>query len=169
VRWSGRLYEAVVAARDRRPRRDLFHSALMVHADGVATRIELAVPAQQGGRGVVAEGPVGSRHLRWSRFFRYEVRCWTDGPVPNLPSGRGGRVCMSTRATDARRILALVPEFPICTWGRDELGVGEMWNSNSLVSWLLARAGLSTDGIAPPEGGRAPGWDAGLSVAERVV
>jgi hypothetical protein len=53
------------------------------------------------------------------------------------------------------------------TWGRDEVRAGEMWNSNSLVSWLLVRAGVSTDSIGPPAGGRAPGWDAGLRVAAR--
>ena len=42
-----------------------------------------------------------------------------------------------------------------------------MWNSNSLASWALARAGLDVDGVAPPTGGRAPGWDAGLVVASR--
>ena len=124
VRWSGRLYEAVVAARGRRPRRALFHSALELCADGVVSTIEMApVWIQRGDRGVVAEGPVGARFLGWSRLFRYEVRCWA--------------------------------------------GAGEIWNSNSLVAWLLARAGLWTNEIGPPPGGRAPGWDAGLKVAAR--
>lgn len=166
VRWIGRLYEAVAAARDHRPRRDLFHTALLVHADRLTTRIELAVPVQREDRGVIAEGPVGSRFLSRSRVFRYEIRCWADGPIPKVPV-RDGPVDLSTSAADAVRILALVREFPLCTWGRDELSAGEMWNSNSLVSWLLVRAGLSTDGIAPPSGGRAPGWDAGLRVAAR--
>jgi hypothetical protein len=167
VRWSGRLYEAVVAARDHRARRDLYHTALLVCANGVTSRIELAVPVQRGDRGVVAEGPVGTRHLDWSRVFRYEVRCWTDGPIPKVPSRRDGPICVSTSAAAASQVLALVPEFPRCTWGRDELRAGEMWNSNSLVSWLLARAGIPTEGLAPPPGGRAPGWDAGLRVAAR--
>jgi hypothetical protein len=42
-----------------------------------------------------------------------------------------------------------------------------MWNSNSLVSWVLARSGLPVDSLAPPPGGRAPGWNAGLVVARR--
>jgi hypothetical protein len=42
-----------------------------------------------------------------------------------------------------------------------------MWNSNSVISWLLARSGLPTDVIRPPAGGRAPGWHAGLVVARR--
>jgi hypothetical protein len=40
-----------------------------------------------------------------------------------------------------------------------------MWNSNSVVSWLLARSGLQPEEIGPPAGGRAPGWAAGVRVA----
>ncbi len=71
--------------------------------------------------------------------------------------GRGG----------ADRLVSLVPRFPAQVWGRDELGTGDMWNSNSLVAWLLARSGIPTAGLAPPHGGRAPGWAAGLVVAAR--
>jgi hypothetical protein len=42
-----------------------------------------------------------------------------------------------------------------------------MWNSNSVISWLLDRTGLPTDSIHPPTGGRAPGWEAGLVTARR--
>jgi hypothetical protein len=42
-----------------------------------------------------------------------------------------------------------------------------MWNSNSVISWLLARSGLPTNAIGPPAGGRAPGWQAGLVTARR--
>ena len=41
-----------------------------------------------------------------------------------------------------------------------------MWNSNSVIAWLIARAGLDAHAIQPPFGGRAPGWNAGLVVAE---
>lgn len=47
------------------------------------------------------------------------------------------------------------------------MAAGDMWNSNSLVSWLLARSGHDTDAIGPPPNGRAPGWSAGLIVARR--
>jgi hypothetical protein len=40
-----------------------------------------------------------------------------------------------------------------------------MWNSNSLIAWLVAGTGLDSDSIRPPVGGRAPGWNAGLVVA----
>jgi hypothetical protein len=47
---------------------------------------------------------------------------------------------------------------PILVWGRDEMKAGEMWNSNSIISWMIARIGLNADSIEPPAGGRAPGW-----------
>jgi hypothetical protein len=42
-----------------------------------------------------------------------------------------------------------------------------MWNSNSLIAWLIERCGLSAESIHAPAGGRAPGWRAGLVVARR--
>ena len=60
-----------------------------------------------------------------------------------------------------------MPAFPTATWGRDELGTGDMWNSKSLISWLLARSGHDTDSLRPPVHGRAPGWSAGLVAAVR--
>ncbi len=42
-----------------------------------------------------------------------------------------------------------------------------MWNSNSVIAWLVARAGLDAEAIQPPTGGRAPGWNAGFVVARR--
>jgi hypothetical protein len=69
--------------------------------------------------------------------------------------------------TRARRLLDLVGSAPRLVWGRDEMRTGDMWNSNSVISWLIARSGLPIDLIRPPEGGRAPGWEAGLIMAGR--
>jgi hypothetical protein len=52
-------------------------------------------------------------------------------------------------------------------WGRDELAAGEMWNSNSVVAWLLVVSGLRAEAVSPPRSGRAPGWNAGVVVARR--
>jgi hypothetical protein len=43
-----------------------------------------------------------------------------------------------------------------------------MWNSNSVVSWVLVRSGVPLDAVHPPPGGRAPGWRAGIVTAERT-
>ena len=44
-------------------------------------------------------------------------------------------------------MLDLTPDVPKLVWGRDELGAGEMWNSNSIISWLIARSGLDAEAI----------------------
>ncbi len=168
VRWSGRLYEATAATVAGRPRCDLYHSALEATVDNVTTAIEMApVWTKRGDRGVVAEGPVGSPVLGRSRLFRYEVRRWHGGSIPDLAAAVGGPQRVTGDPARAKAILDLVPQFPMLTWGRDELKTGDMWNSNSLVAWLLARAGLMTADVAPPSGGRAPGWDAGMTAAAR--
>lgn len=166
VRWNGRVFEAFVARHEGRPCCRLFHSALLVSWSGRRFAIEMA-PEWSGGageHGAVCVGPVGLRTLGASRWFRYEVRCWRDGVIPDLRFARAP-VAIATDDVRTRRLLDLAPAFPTATWGRDEFGVGEMWNSNSLTSWLLASSGHDTAAIAPPTGGRAPGWAAGLAMA----
>jgi hypothetical protein len=169
VRFNGQVFEALEAARRRRQRCDLYHAALVVELDGDRYAIELA-PSPNGdlrSRGVLATGAVGSRYLGWLRLFRYEVRCWRGGSIPDLGEAVGGPRRLSSDPRIARRLLDLVPTVPRPVWGRDELKAGEMWNSNSVTAWLIAGAGLSTDRLRPPPRGRAPGWDAGLEVAWR--
>ena len=167
VRLNGRVFEALAAAHAHRPRRDLYHSALVVELDGGRWTIELAPSpdADEASRGVVATGAVGSRLVRRLRLFRYEVRCWPGGSIPDLAEAVGGPRRLTSDPATARRLLALAHVVPTPVWGRDEPGTGEMWNSNSVVSWLIAAAGLATDDLRPPPGGRAPGWDAGLALA----
>ncbi len=167
VRVSGRTFEAVVAGYGRRERCALYHSALEVSLHGARYVVEMApVWATPGpDRGVVAEGPVGLPLLGHSRLFRYEVRRWRDGVIPDAGYAVQSPLLLSEDAGRSERLLALVPAFPAMTWGLDEQRVGEMWNSNSLVSWLLVRSGHDVSTVPFPEGGRAPGWSAGLAVA----
>jgi hypothetical protein len=168
VRFNGRVFEAVEAARQHRRRCDLYHAVLVVELTGDRYAIELAPSpdADEASRGVVATGAVGSRHVGWLRRFRYEVRCWRGGSIPDLGEAVGGPQELSADPRVARRLLDLVTAIPRPVWGRDELGAGEMWNSNSMIAWLIATAGIST-ALRPPPGGRAPGWQAGLDVARR--
>jgi hypothetical protein len=170
VRFNGRVFEAIEAARHHRQRCDLYHAALVVELDGDRYTIELAPSpdADESSRGVVATGAVGSRHAGWLRLFRYEVRCWRGGSIPDLGEAVGGPHRLTNDPRIARRLLDLVPMVPRPVWGRDELKAGEMWNSNSMTAWLVAAAGLSTDNLRSPPRGRAPGWDAGLEVARRT-
>ena len=166
VRTSGAVFEAVTALLHGRPRRDLYHSALeVVRPDGRFVIEMTPIPDLDGrARGVVAEGAVGTKWARPFRIFRYEIRRWRDGVIPELLCAIDSPVRVSPDAAVAQRVLDLVPLVPTPVWGRDELHAGEMWNSNSVVSWLLARSGVDVDGIQPPPNGRAPGWDSGLAI-----
>ena len=171
VRGSGRLYERLVSTRGHRAAMDLYHSALVVHVGGATSTIEMT-PVWTGRireRGVVGEGPVGLPVLGRSRLFRYEVRCWRDGVIPDLAASVDSPRRVSHDRTTAERVLRLAPQFPLATWGLDEQRTGEMWNSNSLTAWLLAGSGLdlAAPALQPPPHGRAPGWSAGRVVAER--
>jgi hypothetical protein len=170
VAFNGRVFEALAAAFQRRPRCDLYHAALVVSLDGERYAVEIAPSpdADLPGRGVVATGAVGSRWAGRLRLFRYEVRCWPGGSIPDLAYAVGGPRRLGTDAEVARHVIDLVAAVPTPVWGRDELAGGEMWNSNSMIAWVLAMAELPTDGLRPPPGGRAPGWNAGLEVACRA-
>jgi len=169
VRISGKLFEAASALVARRSRCDLYHSALVISAPEGHIVIEQApVPDLHGKRrGVVAQGPVGMRWLGRFRVFRYEIRRWRDGQIPDIDQAIGSPVRVTDDVEVAGRIVATLPSIPTPVFGRNEFDTGEMWNSNSVVSWVLARSGASIESIHPPANGRAPGWDAGLAVASR--
>lgn len=169
VRLNGRAFEAVSAWRQRRDRCDLYHSALEIQLGAARYVIEMAPVWNERAdeRGVVAEGPVGSRRAARLRLFRYEIRRWRDGRIPDVDEAVDSPRCLTTDAARAAQILELVPLVPTAVWGRDEFDTGDMWNSNSLTSWLIARSRIRDEGIQPPVGGRAPGWEAGLVVGRR--
>jgi hypothetical protein len=170
VRWNGRVFEWFAARLAHRDRCDLYHSALEVQVPEGRFVIEQA-PAwsERSERGVVAEGAVGARAAGRLRLFRYEIRCWRDGVIPDVAEAVESPKHLSNDAGRARELLDLVRQVPTPVWGRDELRTGEMWNSNSLISWLITRSSLDVDAIHPPTGGRAPGWHAGVVIARRQL
>ena len=169
VRLNGKVFEAVVALLERRRPLDLYHSALVVQVPEGRYTIESGpVPDDNGqGRGVVGVGPVGSRWAGRFRLFRYEIRCWRDGVIPDIGEAVESPQRLSADEDAARRLLELAPHVPTPVWGRNELRAGDMWNSNSIISWLLVKSGLDERSVSLPRGGRAPGWDAGVVVARR--
>jgi hypothetical protein len=118
-------------------------------------------------RGVVAGGAVGARRAGRFRIFRYEIRVWRGGHIPDVAEAVDSPRRLSGDADQARRVLDAVRRVPMPVWGRDELGAGEMWNSNAVIAWVIERSGIDAGSIQPPAGGRAPGWQAGLVVARR--
>jgi hypothetical protein len=169
VRLNGRIYEALAARMQRRAAHDLYHSALQVRFRDRSYVIEQAPVRDLHGerRGVVAEGPVGDRLAGRFRIFRYEIRLWEGGEIPDVREAVGSPRRLATDEGHAKRVLDAAAEVPTPVWGRDELSTGEMWNSNSIVAWVLARSGIDVRSIQPPFGGRAPGWNAGVVVANR--
>ncbi len=168
VRHTSRCWELLEARREHRPARALVHSALEVVAGGRRHLVEMAPQwsgprAQQ--RGVVLTGPVGSRLLGRSRAFRYEVRCWPDGVLADRRWALTAPVLVAADEATAAAVLRQVARAPALTWGRPVSPGGDMWNSNSLISWTLATGGVPTGTLSPPPGTRAPGWDAGLALA----
>jgi hypothetical protein len=169
VRLNGRVFEAAAARAARRPACDLYHSALEVRVAAAWFVIEQAPVGDAHGdqRGVVAQGPVGIRWAGRFRIFRYEIRRWRDGQIPDVDEAVESPRRLTDEQTRAQRMLDLVPQVPRPAWGRDELKTGDMWNSNSVIAWLIARSGIDTESIHPPPAGRAAGWQAGLVVARR--
>ena len=130
--------------------------------------------------GTVRDARRGARRCRrrrrrtaWAgdfRIFCYEVRCWrATVHSRNIVEAVASPVRLSDDPRQAQRLLDLVPSVPTPVRGRDELDAGEMWNSNSVISWLIARSGMAAETIRMPSGGRAPGWEAGLVVARRQL
>jgi len=169
VAFNGRVYEFIQAHREHREPLDLYHTALIVTVPEGRFVIENAWPIPDGygaSRGAVVEGPVGHALLGRLRVFRYEVRCWRDGTIADIAEAVGGPRRVSDEEFEARRILELVADVPPLLWGRRPHKGNEMWNSNSVISWLLTRSGVDVEGLDPPAGGRAPGWSTGIHQAD---
>jgi len=146
IRVNGRAYETVAARMARRPACALYHSALEVRLDSERFVIEMApifdAPPEQ--RGVVAQGPVGARWAGRARLFRYGIRRWLDGRIPDVDEAVDSPHRLSDQRAIARRVLYLVAQVPTPVWGRDELQPGGMWNSNSVIAWPVVRSGIDS-------------------------
>ena len=163
VRLNGRIYEAIRALLQHRRPLDLYHTALVVRVPEGRFVVENCWPIPDGdgsSRGVLVEGPVGSRRMgRW-RVVRYEVRRWRNGVIADADEAVASPQLLSDDPFVARHLLELVGCLPSLVWGRDELGTGETWNSNSGSPgcWPKAacrptRSGRRPVG-APPDGRR---------------
>lgn len=170
---TSRWWERFHALLEHRPEQPLFHSALIVIRAREEYVIEMA-PAwgkHSPSHGVVASGPVGLRFLGRLRLFRYEVRCWRQGILPDRQYAVESPVVFPLTDAAAANLLARTAAVPPHIWGRpvngstQTGGATDMWNSNSLTSWLLQGAGLDAARIGPPRGGRAPGWAAGIAAS----
>src|SRR5215207_4319223 len=112
VRLNGRVYEAVAARLKHRRACDLYHSALQVEVPEGTFVIEQAPVHDWSGkeRGVVAEGAVGSRWAERFRTFRYEIRLWKGGHIPDVAEAVDSPRRLTTDEGRARRVLEVVAQ-----------------------------------------------------------
>lgn len=169
VRWTGAVHERWCSHRDHRPPERIYHSALVVRGEGAEVVIEQAPAARHGERrGVVAVGPVATRLMAFWPLPRYEVRRWRAGHIDDVDQALDP-VSVSVDEDTSRRVLEAVPRVPVLTWGRDATGTGEMWNSNSVIAWILQTGGIDAAALSPPAGGAAPGWRSGTAAAQKIL
>jgi hypothetical protein len=118
VRFNGKVFEAISSLIDGRPRCEIYHSALTIHVpDGFFTVEMTPIPDRRGWqRGVVAEGAVGSRWAGNLRIFRYEIRCWRDGVIPDLRFTPVRPARLTDMVPTAERILEVLPSVPRAVW-----------------------------------------------------
>lgn len=153
VRFNGRVYERFRAAREHGAPRDLYHSAVQLHLDGTTYALEMgpvwSIDAPE--RGVICRGAVGAAWLGRFRAFQYEVRCWPDGISPDLAEAVDSPQRVSDNGGQVEEVVSVLRQVPPLTWGRDDLRPGDMWNSNSLVSWALGRTrhDMGSSGACP--------------------
>lgn len=165
---SLRLWEAIEAARARRPRVRLFHSALKIATGpGESYTLELTPVFTGGTVPPLATGPVGFRGADRLRLFGYQLLCQPGDRLPDEEWATVGPTRLTEDCGVVQRVLEVAPTVPRHVWGRRVRGTGEMWTSDSVISWVLARSGIDLSAMSPPDGGRAPGWSAGLAVARR--
>src|SRR5579864_1033057 len=113
VRVNGKVFEAVSAWHGRRERCDLYHAGLQVYVPEGRFVIEQAPAWGEGSRrGVVAEGIVGARALGRFRLFRYEIRSWHDGIIPDIAEAVESPRRLSDQPEHARQLLELAPQVP---------------------------------------------------------
>lgn len=165
---SLRFWEAFEAFRARRPRARLVHCALKLHtASGEALTLELTPAFIGGSEPPLITGPVGIRGADRFRLFRYQLRCLPVERLPDEEWAVGEPVRLTDDCGAVQRILELAPQVPRHTWGRRARGTSEMWTSDSVISWLLVRAGIDAAVPGLPPGSRAPGWGVGIELSSR--
>ena len=60
----------------------------------------------------MAEGSVGTRWAGRLRIFRYEIRRWRDGSIPDVDEAVESRLRLTEEPAVAQRVFDLVPLVP---------------------------------------------------------
>jgi hypothetical protein len=156
VRLNGRVYERVAAWLQRREPLDLYHAALRVELPEGGFVIEQA-PVRDGRgaeRGVVAGGAVGSHRAARLRIFRYEVRCWRGGVIPDAAEAVASPRRLTSDPDIARRLIELVPVAPTPRMGARR--ARRRRDVELQLAGRLAARPLGAPGLGDSAAGRGP-------------
>jgi hypothetical protein len=168
VRWNGRVFEAVAARHSHRAAKGLYHSALEVTVGTDRFVIEMTPvwSDHDVDRGVVQEGPVGARWLGRSALFRYEVRRWPDGRIPDVAEAVGGPRCVGEDPLRAQALLDLVPQVPVLTGVATSGAPVTCGTPTRSPRGCSPAAGTTcTASCRPPAVAPPPGWTVGLALS----
>lgn len=164
---SLRLWESIEAARARRSRTILYHSALKLRTEGRTRTLELMPAFVSTASAALMTGPVGVSFAGRLRLFRYKIVCLEVESLPDEQWAVDSPQVLSEDPEVAEAIVRLAGRTPRYTWGRRVRGTSEMWTSDSVIAWLLMQLGVDLSPIRIPADGRAPGWFAGIELAKK--
>ena len=150
----------------RRPRAAFVHAALKVKLEGRTFTLELMpVPAHQNVAPLLT-GPVGISIAGRLRLFRYQLVCRETDSLPDEGWAINSPVLLSTDAAFGKRLMALAPLVPANVWVAGRPAPRRCGHLIRPSRWLLHRTGLDAAALQRPPGTQAPGWAAGIQVAE---
>src|SRR3954447_2305492 len=155
VRFNGLVFEAIAARLQHRTRSDLYHSALEVRVGSHRYVIEMAPVWNEhaSDRGVVSEGAVASPRLARLRLFRYEIRRWHDGRIPDIAEAVDSPQRLTEDPAVAQRVLDLVPSVPALVRPR---GIAQRRHVElQLRDRVACRSSRDRRGTRRPPSGRA--------------
>jgi hypothetical protein len=82
-------------------------------------------PSDGAERGVVAERAVGAQAAGRLKLFRYEIRCWRDGVIPDIDEAVDSPQRLTNDLRLAQRVLEAVRAVPTPVWGRMSCAQGK--------------------------------------------
>ena len=165
MRFNGHLCAPRKTCLERRRPCEVRHSALQIQVpEGRFVVAQTPVPRLSvERRGVVAEGAVGASWAGRFRIFRYEIRLWRNGHIPDVAEAVDSPQRLNSDETLCVARARPGVEVPTPVWGR--MGCDrEMWNWKAITASTSTAAGSRLVDTAS-RGGPPPGSRAGVTAA----
>jgi hypothetical protein len=96
----------------------------LTQKEDIITAINLYCrPSDGSAHGVVGEGAVGARAAGRFRLFRYEVRRWRDGVIPDVAEAVESPQRLITNFLSSFSLVEARPPRSLHEWKRGSLGI----------------------------------------------